>query len=239
MKLHIINPNTSRRMTEMIRSSAEQAAAFGTEIVCEGLRRGPEYADCAYDGVIVSHELVQMVQADMRMAAGYDAYVVASFADPALDALRELTDKPVVGIAESALHFASFLGYKFAVINTLPRLERTFEDDVRRAGASDRLAVVKLPPYRVSSFLESTEDAKAMLVKTAREAIEQDGAEVIILAGGMLAGYAGFLSAAIGAPVLDGVKCAVKMAEALAALGLTTSKIKTYAWPDAKKAYIK
>ena len=238
MKLHIINPNTSRRMTEMIRSSAEQAAAFGTEIVCEGLRRGPEYADCAYDGVIVSHELVQMVQADMRMAAGYDAYVVASFADPALDALRELTDKPVVGIAESALHFASFLGYKFAVINTLPRLERTFEDEVRRAGASDRLAVVKLPPYRVSSFLESTEDAKAMLVKTAREAIEQDGAEVIILAGGMLAGYAGFLSAAIGAPVLDGVKCAVKMAEALAALGLTTSKIKTYAWPDAKKAYI-
>lgn len=235
MKLHIINPNTSRRMTEMIRSSAEQAAAFGTEIVCEGLRRGPEYADCAYDGVIVSHELVQMVQADMRMAAGYDAYVVASFADPALDALRELTDKPVVGIAESALHFASFLGYKFAVINTLPRLERTFEDEVRRAGASDRLAVVKLPPYRVSSFLESTEDAKAMLVKTAREAIEQDGAEVIILAGGMLAGYAGFLSAAIGAPVLDGVKCAVKMAEALAALGLTTSKIKTYAWPDAKK----
>jgi len=226
-------------MTEMIRSSAEQAAAFGTEIVCEGLRRGPEYADCAYDGVIVSHELVQMVQADMRMAAGYDAYVVASFADPALDALRELTDKPVVGIAESALHFASFLGYKFAVINTLPRLERTFEDEVRRAGASDRLAVVKLPPYRVSSFLESTEDAKAMLVKTAREAIEQDGAEVIILAGGMLAGYAGFLSAAIGAPVLDGVKCAVKMAEALAALGLTTSKIKTYAWPDAKKAYIK
>ena len=225
-------------MTEMIRSSAEQAAAFGTEIVCEGLRRGPEYADCAYDGVIVSHELVQMVQADMRMAAGYDAYVVASFADPALDA-RELTDKPVVGIAESALHFASFLGYKFAVINTLPRLERTFEDEVRRAGASDRLAVVKLPPYRVSSFLESTEDAKAMLVKTAREAIEQDGAEVIILAGGMLAGYAGFLSAAIGAPVLDGVKCAVKMAEALAALGLTTSKIKTYAWPDAKKAYIK
>ena len=184
--------------------------------------------------MIVSHELVQMVQADMRMAAGYDAYVVASFADPALDALRELTDKPVVGIAESALHFASFLGYKFAVINTLPRLERTFEDEVRRAGASDRL-----PPYRVSSFLESTEDAKAMLVKTAREAIEQDGAEVIILAGGMLAGYAGFLSAAIGAPVLDGVKCAVKMAEALAALGLTTSKIKTYAWPDAKKAYIK
>lgn len=74
-----------------------------------------------------------------------------------------------------------------------------------------------------------------MLVKTAREAIEQDGAEVIILAGGMLAGYAGFLSAAIRAPVLDGVKCAVKMAEALAALGLTTSKIKTYAWPDAKK----
>ncbi len=232
MKIHIINPNTSAAMTEMIRKSAREAASPGTEIVCGGLSHGPEYADCAYDNALVSYGLLQAVKAETEE---YDAYVVASFADPGLDALRELVEKPVVGIAEAALHFSAFLGYKFAVINTMPRLRKNFEDSVRRAGAADRLAAIKLPPYRVAGFLESTADARAMLVETAREAVEEDGAEVIILGGGMLAGYAEFLSAAVGVPVLDGVKCAVKLAEALAALGLKTSKAKTYAPPFTKK----
>jgi len=234
LKLHVINPNTSSVMTEMIRRSAEQAASAGTELICSGLPHGPEYADCAYDNVLVSQELVRVVQAD-EQDGSYDAYIVASFADPALDALRELTDRPVVGIAESALHLSAFLGYRFAVINTMPRLTKNFTNSVRLAGAENRLAAIKLPPYRVSSFLESTEDAKAMLVATAREAIVQDGAEVIILGGGMLAGYADFLSAEVGVPVLDGVKCAVKLAESLVGLGLKTSKVNVYASPFTKK----
>ena len=236
MKIRIINPNTSERMTEMIRHSAEGAAAAGTEIICEGLSRGPLYADCAYDNAFVSHELLRTVCEDPR-ASEYDAYIVASFADPALDAMREITEKPVVGIAESAIHFSAFLGYKFAIINTMPRLDKNFESIVARAGARDRLAAIKLPLYQVASFLESTEEAKDMLVRTAREAIEQDGAEIILLGGGMLAGYADFLSEKVGVPVLDGVKCAVKLAEALASLQLKTSKVKTYA-PPFTKPYI-
>ena len=35
-------------------------------------------------------------------------------------------------------------------------------------------------------------------------------------------------------PVLDGVVCAVKMAEAIIELGKTTSKYKTYRFPEGK-----
>ena len=235
MKIQVINPNTSVRMTEMIRLSAQEAAAPGTEICCRGLDRGPEYADCAYDNALVCAELVRLVQGD-PWSAEYDAYVVASFADPGLDALRELTEKPVVGIAEAAIHFSAFLGHKFAIINTMPRLMKSFESIIARTGAQDRLAAIKLPPFRVASFLESSDEAREMLVATAREAIDRDGAEVILLGGGMLAGYADFLTERVGVPALDGVKCAVKLAESLAALGMKTSKIRTYA-PPFTKAY--
>ena len=234
MKLHIINPNTSTQMTDMIRRSAEQAKSAGTELLCTQLDHGPFYANCAYDNIAVSYEMAKIIIRDEEMG-GYDAYVVASFADPGLDAVRELTEKPVVGIAEAAIHFAAFLGYKFTIINSMPRLEKIFMEKVRMVGAADRLASIRLPLHQVSDFLEGSAAAREMLVATARSAIEEDGAEVIILGGGMLAGYSDFLTGEVGVPVLDGVKCAVKLAESMAALGLKTSKIKSFAPPDMQK----
>ena len=234
MKLHIINPNTSTQMTEMIRRSAEQAKSAGTELLCTQLDHGPFYANCAYDNIAVSYEMAKIIIRDEEMG-GYDAYVVASFADPGLDAVRELTEKPVVGIAEAAIHFAAFLGYKFTIINSMPRLEKIFMEKVRSVGAEDRLASIRLPLHQVSDFLEGSVAAREMLIATARSAIEEDGAEVIILGGGMLAGYSDFLTGEVGVPVLDGVKCAVKLAESMAALGLKTSKIKSFAPPDMQK----
>ena len=234
MKLHIINPNTSTQLTEMIRRSAEQAKSAGTELLCTQLDHGPFYANCAYDNIAVSYEMAKIIIRDEEMG-GYDAYVVASFADPGLDAVRELTEKPVVGIAEAAIHFAAFLGYKFTIINSMPRLEKIFMEKVRSVGAEDRLASIRLPLHQVSDFLEGSVAAREMLIATARSAIEEDGAEVIILGGGMLAGYSDFLTGEVGVPVLDGVKCAVKLAESMAALGLKTSKIKSFAPPDMQK----
>ena len=59
MKIHVINPNTSAGMTEAIRRSALAAASSGTEIFCSCLERGPSYASCAYDNVVVSYELLE------------------------------------------------------------------------------------------------------------------------------------------------------------------------------------
>ncbi len=234
MKVNIINPNTSKEMTEMIRQSALSAAGSTTEIVCTQLKRGPSYASCAYDNVVVSYELVQMVR-QAETAGEFDAHVVASFADPALDALREVTDKPVVGIAESAIHFAAFLGYRFSIINSMPRLEKIFRDEVKNAGAEGRLASILLPSRDISDFLNHEDSAMQILVEAAKRTMERDGAEVILLGGGMLSGYAEALSRIIGIPVLDGVKCAVKLAESLVSLGLKTSKFRIFAAPDFEK----
>lgn len=234
MKLHIINPNTSKEMTTMISRSAAAVKSAETEICCTQLELGPTYANCAYDNVIVSHALSKIMIQD-EQSGEYDAYVVASFADPGLDALRELTEKPVVGIAEAAIHFSAFLGYKFTIINSMPRLKKIFIENVQKAGAMDRLASIRLPVHQVSDFLSGEESAKKMLIETSKKAIEEDGAEVIILGGGMLAGYSDFLSKEIGIPVLDGVKCAVKLAESLVTIGLKNSKINIFAQPDMKK----
>ena len=70
MKLHIINPNTSTQMTEMIRRSAEQAKSAGTELLCTQLDHGPFYANCAYDNIAVSYEM-EMCYSDCEVIQTY------------------------------------------------------------------------------------------------------------------------------------------------------------------------
>jgi allantoin racemase len=65
-------------------------------------------------------------------------------------------------------------------------------------------------------------------------AIEEDGAEAIVLGCAGMADLAAELTRQHGIPVVDGVAAAVKLAESLVGLGLKTSKRGGYAPPLAK-----
>ena len=62
-----------------------------------------------------------------------------------------------------------------------------------------------------------------------------DRAEAIVLCCAGMADLADRLAAEHGLPVLDGVTCAVKLAEAMVGLGLRTSRLGGYAPPPEQK----
>ena len=64
--------------------------------------------------------------------------------------------------------------------------------------------------------------------------MREDKAEVICLGCGGMAGLAEQIRQRSGVPVVDGVTAAVTLAESLVRLGLSTSKVRTYAAPRAK-----
>ena len=233
MKILVINPNTTDDMTRDIGASARASARPDTEIVFTNPLHGPACAEGALDEVMVSYNLVEVVR-QAEAEGGYDAYVVACFGDPAVDALREITDKPVVGVAEAAFHLATFLCGKFAIVSTLPRVRKNMEDRLRHHGVIDRVATIRTPDLPVLAFHDDLENARRTLIEAAREAVEQDLAELIILGCAGMSGFADIVSKEIGVPVLDTVMCAVKVAESLVDLGLKTSKSNTYQTPTEK-----
>ena len=79
------------------------------------------------------------------------------------------------------------------------------------------------------------ERAVRTIVAEARRAVETDHAEVICLGCAGMAGLEEAITTELGVPVIDGIGAAVRLAEAVVGLGLKTSKISTYAPPDAKK----
>ena len=66
-------------------------------------------------------------------------------------------------------------------------------------------------------------------------ALAEDGADAIVLGCAGMADLAASLAREHGAPVVDGVACAVKLIEALGGLGLRTSKRGPYAPPLPKR----
>ena len=66
-------------------------------------------------------------------------------------------------------------------------------------------------------------------------AVQQDGAECILLGCAGFVDFVQDLSAQLGVPVLDGVMPAVKFAEAMVDMRLHTSKVSTWGFPEPKK----
>ena len=78
---------------------------------------------------------------------GYQAVIIACFSDPGLDAAREATDLPVVGIQDAAMHLAAQLGYQFSVLTTMKhRTPHRVTIDI--LNESDGLAFAQYPTMR-------------------------------------------------------------------------------------------
>ena len=80
---------------------------------------------------------------------------------------------------------------------------------------------------------KSSPTAKAKKKKD-EKAKDEDDAEAILLGCAGFAQFANELEGELHIPVLDGVVCAVKMTEAVVELGKSTSKYKTYRFPEGK-----
>ncbi len=233
MKLLLVNPNSSASMTQGMAAAAQAVAARGTVVVGRQPSFGPASIESHFDEVFGAAGVAEQV----RLAAheAFDAVVIACFGDPGLDAARELTTAPVLGIAEAAFHAASFVATGFSVVTTMTRTCVIAERLVQRYGFERTCRGIHGTDIPVLELEHCSEDTVAQIETAARHALKQDRSGAIVLGCGGMAGLCRTLQQRLGVPVVDGVSAAVKMAEALVALGLKTEKSGDYAPPLPKR----
>ncbi|WMS41086.1 aspartate/glutamate racemase family protein [Acuticoccus sp. MNP-M23] len=232
MKIHIINPNSTASMTDKIAAAARGIASPGTQIIATNPSGTPASIEGFADEAVSVPPLLDEIRNGTE--AGADAFVVACFDDPGLNACREVTDRPVIGICEAAMMTASILAARFSVVTTLPRAIPIIEDLADHYGMGRRCRRVRSAEIPVLA-LEDEGDAAAQKVRAeVLKSVAEDGAEAVILGCAGMADLAAALTEEAGVPVIDGVIAATKMAEALAGLGLKTSKAGAYAFPRQK-----
>jgi len=232
MRIKVINPNTTSGMTAKIGAAARAVASPGTEIIAVNPDIGPASIEGHYDEALCLPGLLQQVA--QGEAEGCDGFVIACFGDPGLLAAREVATGPVVGIAEAAMHAASFIATRFSVVTTLPRTVVIAEHLLENYGMARFCNRVWAADIPVLALEDPASGAYAKLKAEIERALSEDGAEAIVLGCAGMADLCQALTLELGVPVIEGVAAAVKQVEALVGLGLTTSKRGDLAYPIPK-----
>lgn len=230
-RILVINPNVTEAITRTMVEEARRSASGDTEIVAATARFGTQYVENRVEAAIAGHAVLEALAGH---APGCDAAIVAAFGDPGLFAAKEMLDIPVIGIAEAAFLTAYTLGRRYAIVCLTPRLGVWYRECAEEHGLERRLVAVRpldLPP---SDITAAKEQAGRRLVQACHEVVDRHGAEVVIMGGGPIAGLARDVAHEIPVPVLDGVSCAVRLAEALIAIAPRPPASGSFARPPAK-----
>lgn len=220
MKILIINPNSSAEMTAAIQKTADGFADGQFDVVCKSTTRAPEFIETYEDQIQAAPGMIKLVRENEET---FDAFIVACHCDPNLDVIKEITRKPVVGIGEASMKLASMLGHRFSVVSTAKHSIPNKEALVRKYHLQESLASVKAPS---DDMLGCGDEEKTL--QAAKNAVEEDMAEVIVLGCAGMAGLDKRIQKKLGVPVLDGVVCALIIASGLVKYGVSTSKIRRY-----------
>ena len=233
MRLLLINPNITTAVTDTMLAEARRSASPGTQMIAVTARFGVSYVENRAEAAIASHAVLEALAAH---AAGCDAAIVAAFGDPALHAAKELMEIPVVGVSEAAFLTAHMLGGRYSIVCLTQRLGVWYRECAREQGLDHRLRSVRALAVGPSDIAKAKEELREQLFEQCMRAAQDDGAEVIVLGGGPIAGLARELAERLPVPIVDGVSCAVRMAEALVQLAPRKAMRGSYARPAGKPA---
>ncbi|GAA1270489.1 aspartate/glutamate racemase family protein [Arthrobacter pascens] len=241
MKLLVINPNISDDVTALIESEALRSAAPKTELVVRTAGHGVEYIETRFEALIAAGAVAEIiaeytgrVDSSAVDCPPIDCVVVAAFGDPGMPALKELADVPVIGITEAALCAAALQGHRFSIIAISDRIRPWYLDCVERFGLGGRLASIRSINESLNAIGSVQQDFRETLLALSRQAVTEDGADVVILAGAPLAGLARELQGQIPVPVVDGISAGIRMAEAVVGLQSGPHRAGAFAPPPMK-----
>ncbi|MDH4569915.1 aspartate/glutamate racemase family protein [Pseudomonas sp. BN414] len=222
MKIQLINPNTSVAMTSGIAEAASHLLRPGNQLLAVTNSAGPASIEGHYDEALSVPGLLQAIRDGER--DGAEGHVIACFGDPGLLAAREIARFPVIGIAEAAMHLATWVATGFSVVTTLGRTKVIARHLVERYGFHQHCRGIHAVEIPVLALDEDPDGLFRIMRAACLEALERDESGAIVLGCAGMSHLAAALQEEIGVPVIDGVSAALKMVELLGELRLSTSK---------------
>lgn len=201
-------------------------AAPGTTVAAEPTATGPAAIENAQDAAIVVPELLRL--GPPAQERGFDAIVIGCFSDPGIEPLREMLRIAVVGPGAASLHLAAQLGTRISVLTPAGRGFGRLAARLRALALEPLLASVRGIGLSVMELAQQQPEAIDKARDAARKAVEEDGADVLVLgcmSMAFLPRICETLSDRIGVPVVNPVTAALKTAEMTVTMGLSQSKL--------------
>jgi allantoin racemase len=225
MKVLNVIPVPGLPVAEEVSAFMAKALNEGNELVTALTTYGPASIEGEYDEALAAPAVLDQC----RNAVDCAGVFVNCFGDPGVRAARELLDIPVVGGFEPAMLLAMGLADRISIVTVLKNVIPMIRANIIKAGIVERVAsvrVVNIPVLELGDFEKLIEAIYAQ----SKEAIEQDGAEAIVLGCTGMAGAAEairekLLDNGYDVPVIDPTLAAVKLLEVYGQMGLKPSRL--------------
>lgn len=208
-RLLLVNPNTSRHITERLALSARAVLPPGAQLTALTADSGPA-------AVRSPEELAAAAERVLAMTLSHpepvDAVLIGISLDCGLAATRAAcAPTPVLGMTEAACLTAAALGPRFAVLTVGAAMAESYRQHVLGLGWGDALVGVAAPecPAAFSAAPDVVLPEVLDILTAAAQPLCDAGALSVVLAGAVLCGYGPALQQRLGVPVLDGVACGV------------------------------
>jgi len=185
LKILLYNPNTTQSITDKLYNTAKLVTSYGTELVPMTAKKGFPYISNEAEAQISGTTVLEVIAKEHR---NYNAAIIAAFGDPGLKAARSLFHIPIVGLGEAAMLSACLFGKKFGIISFTNNMSAWYEESVETLGLKDRYAGFRAIDSVILSIDKIQSVQKKNLIKSAKDSVEIDGADVIIFAGAPLSG---------------------------------------------------
>jgi Asp/Glu/hydantoin racemase len=220
-RILVINPNSNEAVTASIDRALDALRTNDApEIACMTIAEGPHGIESQRDADAAAPHVARVVEANLERA---DAFVIACYSDPGLRAARELTDKPVFGMAETGLATALSLGGEVGVISILAAAVERHWVYARSLGLDHRI-VADLPVDLTVAQLADEETAAERMLAVGRRLCDSHGATVILLGCAGMARYRELLQEKLHRVVIDPTQAAVAAAIASLRLGYRVAR---------------
>jgi allantoin racemase len=225
VKVLWINPiglsGYDRPMADLIAQIKEPRTTV--ELVSLKMDASPDNLEYRTFEALIVRETVELA----RHAAtnGFDGLVIGCFYDPALQEAREISGEAVViGPCEASLQAVTRLCNRFSVIVGQEFWIEQMTLRVREYGLETKLASMRAIDCPVCRMQIDPADTKRRITDAARRAIDEDGAEAIVLGCTIEFGLFRELQQSLGVPIIDPVFASFKACEFAAGLK------KAYGW---------
>jgi allantoin racemase len=215
-RIIVINPNSTQEVTNAMDKAFDSMRVTGAPVIQSITnRKGPSGIECQQDADQVAMQIVDIIQEYNSCA---DAFVIACFSDPGIFSAREITDRPVFGIAESGILSALSLGDRYGIIAILDRSIPRHIRYIRSMGLETRFAGDIAIGIGVTGLNQEVETF-SRLEMVGRKLIDVNGANTLILGCAGMARYRVRLQDRLGVTVVDPAQAAVSMAIGAVQLG--------------------
>ena len=231
LKIKVVIPNASVEFKDNQIQDRKKIASPGTEVEVVCLKHGPVSIESSYDEALAAPHIVEEVR--RAEAEGFDAVSIDCAMDTVVRGSREAVGIPVTSAGEASYLLAMGLCARFSVVTVLKSTAQTIGENIEKYGFKSRVASVRYADIPVLD-LKNEKKAYGAILRESKRAVEEDGAEAIVLGCTGMSSLAAKLQVKLGIPVIDPATASLKLAELYVSAGLIKSGI-AYGEPSKKE----